>query len=85
MTKHIDYAAKADEILARYEDSTIHMGEAGIAQAYALRALVEEQKEANKQARIANLIAYHNSISEEWNGATWDEKVIDPIREGLGL
>jgi len=79
--ERIDHAAEAAQIAAgglsggSFDQTRDYLA---VAQVHATLALVEQQ-------RIANLIAYYGAVDEEWNGAKWDEKVLVPIRKGLGL
>lgn len=97
MSERIDHVAES-EICINYARATESPTEAHLsmiqAQAHATLALVEEQRVANEQARIANLISlWHGSpVKEEYIGdgergllVTTGGVLRPEIREALGL
>lgn len=97
MTERTDHAAKAREWLKGAERPDLALEEtrtfAEIAHTHATLALVDAQREANEQARIANLIALFHRDPEKLTGGAasdfaneaWDHLADVPIRTALGL
>lgn len=101
MSERIDHEAEAERLLRDSEhldpqdgavSAAMFAAMFAAAQVHATLALVAEQREANRQARIANLIAYaahrmeHRNLMPE--GGVLDEyiaKVDYETREELGL
>ena len=98
MSKHIDHYASAKALLRQVDVArdmdAVQVLVAG-ANAHATLALVEAQREANRQARIANLIALSQVTAGDgslpFRGLVMEPVdeysvgVTDEIKKGLGL
>ena len=94
MSKHIDHYVRAMDNVDSVHEWQAQEGEtdaamlatAILAQTEATLALVKAQREANRQAALANRIAAFSSTFPDSLLSTgeWDDILAD-IREGLGL